>query len=238
MSLCSISFFRGEETPPRRSAPPCEKLCCENNVRELQAQRLFYYLRADETAGRPHGARPRRSTHLGLEQAWLGSMSSANLALPGGGQLTVRHCDESWMVVDQAHTDGRIFRWLLSASGSICETLVELACVGTRRATLRFSREEFLRIELLPEYHRAMAAAFGLSSTHPRHFLFLGFGGGALASYLAQHHPRCIMTGVDASAQVLWLAVKFFGVCGPRTRLHHSNVEDFLRRFREAAHDT
>lgn len=170
-------------------------------------------------------------------------MSSAKLVLPGGGRLTVRHCDESWMVVDQARTDGRIFRWLLSASGSTCETLVELALpsVGTRRATLRFSREEFLRIELLPEYHRAMVAALGLSRrSHARHFLFFGFGGGALASYLAQHHPRCIMTGVDASAQVLKLAVKFFGVCqrGPRTRLHHSNVEDFLRRFRNAAHNT
>jgi hypothetical protein len=174
---------------------------------------------------------------------WIYYTTVCNMpvALPGGGRLSVRYAgSEGHLVVDQIRTNGQRFRWLLSASGLICETVVEVVAqpiiahrIGTRRACAT-PQEVFLHSELLPAYNRAMAAALGLTACWSRHFLFLGFGGGALTSFLAAHHPRCIMTGVDASAETLALAVQYFGCTqrGPRTQLHCCTAEEFLRRHR------
>ena len=174
------------------------------------------------------------------------------MELPGGGAVRalaeVEGGDRDLLVLEQTLVDGRRFRWLCSrASASpsqplLAETVVPLLpppsapCTRSGATVARFER-----VLLLPEYHRAMVAALGLATASPLHsLLFLGFGGGALPMFLAQHHPRCLLTGVESDRRVLDLAREHFGCKpGPRLRLHASSAEEYLRRLpssRDARH--
>ena len=183
-----------------------------------------------------------------------GGRPQAEVNLPGGGDLIVRHSDSLTQIVDQHFDNGRAFRWLCSsASSSSCssanltaETIVELntnnAPSASSPATRRTSkRQKFIRDTLLPEYHVAMVAGLGLrrASSPLRHMLFLGVGGAALSQHLAQQHPRCLMTGVEASSSMIELAIQYFGCQrrGPRWRLHCCSAQSFLRRFPSGSYD-
>ena len=172
------------------------------------------------------------------------------MSLPGGGDITVRHTDGDLQVVDQHLDDGSAFRWLCSSSSCslemTAETIIELGKIRvpsenglTRRRTS--ASQTFIRDALLPAYHIAMVAGIGLrrASSPLRHMLFLGVGGAALSQHLAQQHPRCLMTGVEASAAMIDIAVRYFGCQrrGPRWRLHCSSAQSFLRRFPTGRYD-
>ena len=168
------------------------------------------------------------------------------LNLPGGGRLVQRYSASNVVVIDQHCTSGRTFRWLCSKPGSrseqlTCESVVEIVATAQPRLSTRGARAlrwNFAREELLPQYHRAMIAAFGLSLRPAKHCLFLGVGGATLPLYFAQHYPRCINTLVESEAAVVDIAVRFFGcIRGPRCRLHRSTAAAFLRRFPRGRYD-
>ena len=166
------------------------------------------------------------------------------MELPGGGAICalaeVEGGDRDLLVLEQTLVDGRRFRWLCSRTSAspsgplLAETVVPLLPPTSERSTRSgVTAARFGRVLLLPEYHRAMVAALGLATATPLHsLLFLGVGGGALPMFLAQHHPRCVLTGVECDRRVLRLAREHFGCKpGPRLRLHASSAEDFLRRL-------
>ena len=168
------------------------------------------------------------------------------MELPGGGviaTLATRAANNllpELLVLEQTRSDGRRYRWLCSRSAALLsvETVVEVtekASCPTRSGATVFRRDV-----LLPAYHCAMVAGLGLGSAAPlRSLLFLGVGGGALPLHLAEHYPRCRMTGVEVDEHVLVLARQYFGLAsGPRLRLHAGDAVDFLRRRRDASlHD-
>lgn len=182
------------------------------------------------------GSRCERGCHLSMSR------------LPGGGTVATlwsSRIDDARarLLVLEQRAGNQQFRWLCSVhpgQALTAESVLEVAQREQRRITRQStSMTEFDRSVLLPEYHRAMVAALGLSSRQLHHVCFIGVGAGTLPLFLSQHHPRCIMTGAEADLRMLPLARQYFGcIPGPRLRLHELDGNTFLRRHPRARFDT
>ena len=165
-------------------------------------------------------------------------MHSCKVSLPGGGSASVlgSSLDSRLVAIEQTLDDGRRFRWLCATRPGVelaVETIVPLTSTESSSGPCTrntVSQPLFDRSTLLPEYHLAMVAALGLSKRASERMAFLGVGGGALPLFLAQHHPRCVMTAIEPDKEALELAGRFFGLqSGPRLRLHALTAEAYLR---------
>ena len=237
---------------PRQSEPP-PNADLTNDRRNLETPGKTSFREAAFMCMRPSPGSRMTSARSVPTTSTPTTMPTASLqvpVLPGGGVVralcsTVSSARQL-SVFEQHLDDGRAFRWLCSsrlhaadvadtaAEGWDAELIVETVVQLSTRSQVRNTRSAavaFCRSTLLPEYHRAMAAALGLCAIPLRTMLFLGVGGGALPCFLAQHHPRSVLTCVEADGSTLALARDYFGcVPGPRMRLHGCTADAFLRR--------
>jgi spermidine synthase len=94
----------------------------------------------------------------------------------------------------------------------------------TQQSAMSLARPE----RLVFHYERLMSLAFALAGA-PRSALLLGLGGGSMARYVRHAWPRCEITIVERSAEVIALARRWFGV---DETIVEDDADAFLRRTR------
>jgi spermidine synthase len=118
-------------------------------------------------------------------------------------------------VVD-AEWGGELVRFLASVSAERQEL--------TQQSAMSLARPE----RLVFHYERLMSLAFVLAR-QKRSALLLGLGGGSMARYVRHAWPRCALTVVERSAEVIDLARRWFGV---EEEIVADDADAFLRRAR------